>query len=43
MTLDPAVHCSRVRKLAVGIVNEKLHHLPISSFTALSHARCFLA
>ena len=42
MTLEPAVHCSRVRTLAVDIANESpsLTHPKLYS---LSHARCFLA
>lgn len=42
MTLEPAVHCSRVRKLAVGVANES-PSLTHPKFYSLSHARCFLA
>ena len=41
MTLEPAVHCSRVRTLAVGIANESPSRP--SKLYSLSHARCFLA
>lgn len=41
MTLDPAVHCSRIRKLVVGIVNENPIATNLKFYFTVSHTMFF--